>query len=73
MKKTFLVGFTPLTRVVIDVPENYKAAPDNDATSIKIINAARRQILECAADKLNLENCDILEEDTEVPYDADRD
>lgn len=72
MKKAFLVGFTPLTRVVMDVPTDFEPV-HHPGIAKEIIAKAREQIIENAPDKLNLENCDRLEEDTECPYDEKRD
>lgn len=69
-KKAFLVGFAPLTRVVVDVPEDFN--PDNADASPEIrdsiIAAARERIVSLAAEKLDGDNCDRLEEDLECPY-----
>lgn len=69
-KKAFLVGFAPLTRVVVDVPEDFN--PDNADASPEIRNsiiaAARERIVSLAAEKLDGENCNRLEEDLECPY-----
>lgn len=66
-KKAFLVGFGPLTRIVVDVPEGYNPAEDGDVTD-GIIRAAREKMLSDAANYLCGDNCDCLEEDTECPF-----
>lgn len=72
MKKAFIVGFCPLTRVIIDVPEDF----DGDINSPKgaeIIKAAREKIMSDPANYLFGDNCDRLEEDIECPYKEDED
>lgn len=69
-KKAFLVGFAPLTRIVIDVPEGFNAADADTFPEVRdsIIAAARERIVSLASEKLDGDNCDRLEEDVECPY-----
>lgn len=70
MKKAFLVGFSPMTRIVVDIIEG----EDGEFTRDKIIIAAREQMMENSiADYINGENCDLLEEDLDQPYPQDYD
>lgn len=73
MNRAYLVIFTTVTRVVVDVPEDFD--PNNCNLAIKeqecayntIIDNARENIMEEPTNYLYGENAEIME-DTECPY-----
>ncbi len=65
MKIAFLVTFSPMTRVVVDVEDSSLEQGDD---YLKVVRAARNQMLEDIMDYLNGETVDSIEEDTEIPY-----
>jgi len=78
VKRAFLVSFCPMTRVVVEVPVFYDpGAEDMDAeeqdVTDRIIRTAREQILSEAAEYINGDNLDRIEEDDEMPYTPDED
>lgn len=70
MKRAFLVGFCPMTRVVIDV-ENPLNLTEDEERQISV--AAREQMADNLGDYLNLDNVDEIREDEELPYPQDFD
>lgn len=65
MKVAYLVGFCPMTRVVVEVANPEKLTQAEVDT---LIAKAREQILENANEKLNEENADEIRIDNECPY-----
>ena len=67
MKTAFLVAFSPMTRVVVDVvnPEDL-----TEEEQVLISRTAREQMSESLGDYLNLETNDVMDVDTECPYNA---
>lgn len=74
-KKAFLVTFSIQTRVVVDVPDDIcNASPIvNPSLWGKIADKAEDKVGENIWDYLNYDNVDWIEEDKEMPYDADFD
>lgn len=68
-KKAFLVGFAPLTRVIVEVPDDFSEDTLNDYQRADIVRAAREKMTQDIGDYLCGDNCDILEQDHECPYD----
>lgn len=72
MKKAFLVSFTPMTRVIVDVPEDFLSdefESIDEFVYAKIVAAARERIIENGiSDYLNGETVDSVELDEEMPY-----
>lgn len=72
MKKAFLVSFVPMTRVVVDVPDNFledDLEPQDEYEWAKVVNAARNQIFEVGIDDyLNGGTIDEIKLDEELPY-----
>ncbi len=70
-KKAFLVGFSTLTRVIVDVEDE---TLENDMDHAKVIYAARTQMMENSiADYINGETCDRIDLDEEMPYNPEDD
>lgn len=65
-KKTFLVTFSPMTRVVVDVTD--ETLEDKEDFN-KVVRAAREKISLDVADYLTEDNCDEAKLDVECPYD----
>lgn len=66
MKKAFLVSFSPMTRVIVDVEDEELI---NEFDWHKVVKAAREQMIENGiSEYLNGENVDTLELDEEMPY-----
>ena len=66
MKKAFLVSFSPMTRIVMDVEDSENLTED-EAQQICI--AAREQMINNGIeDYLSLDNIDEIKEDEELPY-----
>lgn len=72
MKKAFLVSFSPMTRVVVDVPDDFledEFTLMDDMTRAKVIRSARERMIENGIDEyLNGDNIDTIELDEEMPY-----
>lgn len=65
-KKAFLVSFSPMTRVVVDVED--ETLEDSQEFS-KVVRAARAQMMENSiADYLNGDTVDEIRLDEEFPY-----
>ena len=73
MKKAFLVKASVMTRVVVDVPNNFITNIYNDSypneTEVKILTEALPRL----KDNICVENIEEIIEDTECPYDANYD
>lgn len=71
MKRAYLVIFTTVTRVVVDVPEDFDpyncVTEEQECAYDTIIDEARENIMENPANYLYEENAEIME-DTECPY-----
>lgn len=74
-KKAFLVSFSPMTRVVVDVEEKEgEDVLDDPYQYAKIIREARAQIVENGIDEyLNGDSLDQIVEDIECPYTEEED
>lgn len=70
MKIAFLVGFSPMTRVVVDVEDPLNLTEDEEQ---QISVAAREQMADNLEDYLNLDNVDEIREDEDLPYPQDFD
>ena len=71
MKRAFLVGFSPMTRVIVDVEDE---TLKNEYEFAKVVTAAREQIIKNGiADYLNSESVDEIILDTECKYDENFD
>lgn len=71
MKRAFLVGFSPMTRVIVDVEDE---TLKNEYEFAKVVTAAREQIIKNGiADYLNSESVDEIVLDTECKYDENFD
>lgn len=64
-KVAFLVSFSPMTRVVVDV-ENPDDLTDDERS--KIVVATREKMSESLGDYLSGETVDEMYPDTEIPY-----
>jgi hypothetical protein len=64
-KYAFLISFTPMTRVVVDVED-----PElkDIKEQMKVLEVAQQKMREAIKDYLNFDNLEILELDTEIPY-----
>jgi len=70
-KKAFLVRFSPVTRVVVDVDKDFNEC---EYTFGDIVRAARNNMLATGiAFYINSENVDAVVEDVEIPYDPETD
>lgn len=68
-KKAFLVSFSPMTRVIVDMEGTEDEILDDPYKYAEIVRTARAQIIEHGiADYLNGDNIDEIKEDTECPY-----
>jgi len=73
MKKAFLVGFSPMTRVVVDVKDD-KNPLDDPYEFAKIVRSAREQMCDnTIAEYLNGDTIDEIIEDMECPYNEEED
>ena len=73
MKTAFLVQFSPITRVVVDVDDS-SIFPANDEDWYKVVEAAKQQILENGVGfYICSENLEDIKLDTEMPYDKETD
>lgn len=72
MKKAFLVSFTPMTRVVVDVPDNFledNLELQDEYEWAKVVEAAREQMIENGIDDyLNGDTIEEIRLDEELPY-----
>lgn len=64
MKKAFLIKASVMTRIVVDVPENYNL--ENENLFYKMYEIAKPRL----QDNIVADNIEKIEEDTEVPYDS---
>jgi len=75
MKKAILVSFSPMTRVVVDVAEDFltdEFTEQDDFERAKVIRAAREQMIENGIEEyLNGDNIDTIELDEEMPYEEE--
>jgi hypothetical protein len=69
-KKAFLVAFSPMTRVVIDVEEDPNEC---DHTFRQVVREARSNIEDNITDYLNGDNVEFIQEDEDCPYDPETD
>jgi hypothetical protein len=69
-KKAFLVAFSPMTRVVIDVDTD---PHECDYTFGQVVRQARDQIRGDIGDYINGDNVEFIQEDEECPYDPKTD
>jgi len=65
-KKAYLVGFSTLTRVDVDIEDESLL---NEQDLAKVVVAAREQMLQDISDYLCVDTCDRTELDEECPYD----